>query len=424
MHYQSGIFALLPLAVAALPQAPAKGEKSAHYKARMAQYNMTAHTCIFANVNSVQDIADLECIGPYEGLDYSGIGSVAAGVGGAGNGVIPQSMPNVGAYSSALSSTSGDPEIRAQSPGDFFNFSQFYFGCVANSIAGPASLPTECTVTVTGYNNEAVVAAQSFRFVPGTFSLREPMVQANLENKFQDVEIVRFYTDAPAGDAAGVVTFLDQMEYTTYCRKNVDSSAGEEESSSSASAPASASASAFASFSASAVPSAFAAGSPQGGNGKPQGGHGKPQGGHGKPQGGHEKPQGDHGKPQGDHGKPQGGHGKPQGAHEKPQGAQEKPQGAQERPQGAQEKPQGAQEKPQGGHGKPQGAQAKPQGADQKKGPADEEESPCEEEEEEAAQGKPEGAQGKPAWAGHGKPPWAGRGKPYWVTPMGDDWQE
>lgn len=91
-----------------------------------------------------------------------------------------------------------------------------------------ASVPTSCTVTVTGYKATKQIAQQSFDFNPGV-AVTADMVKANL-NGFKGIDTATF--DTSAGDvvdtSAITATLLDDLVYTVYDAQQDNEEYGEE----------------------------------------------------------------------------------------------------------------------------------------------------------------------------------------------------
>ena len=131
-------------------------------------------------------------------------------------GVLPRSYPNAGAYSASTMLLQGEPEITNDYPGTvtlFFDFQQFYFGCVAGTAEAIASAPIGCNVTVTGYRESNEVARESFIYNPGV-ALTAPMMKASLGEEVKNLDYATFDSTYEVPDVGA--TLLDDVKYTAY----------------------------------------------------------------------------------------------------------------------------------------------------------------------------------------------------------------
>ena len=138
-------------------------------------------------------------------------------------GIIPESSPNIAAYDGLHQLLEGEPRITSEYPGsvtEFFDFQEFYFGCLADTEEAVASLPISCTITVTGYRASNQVAQQSFKFKPGLFAVTAPMPNATLSKAFKGIDEVTFNTKYSIPDAGA--TLLESLSYVAYSQNNGD----------------------------------------------------------------------------------------------------------------------------------------------------------------------------------------------------------
>lgn len=103
----------------------------------------TKYTATFDDLDYLTDDVAVQEVGPYDGLEYSGIDLLALGLAGTVTaGVIPHSDPNVGAYGETTDAIDGAPYISTQYSGsttDTFDFHHFWFGCEEGTVEGVSS---------------------------------------------------------------------------------------------------------------------------------------------------------------------------------------------------------------------------------------------------------------------------------------------
>jgi hypothetical protein len=147
-------------------------------------------------------------------------------------GVVPNSPPNVAAFSALDLSTltQGQASMRtnyADSNIDHFDLKYFYYGCTVAAQVSVVGVPKSCTITIKGYtddNRSNLVASQSFTYTPGGsglvsgllggmgLSTSSQMTKAVVDPKFKGLKRVDFSVSNPTLTAG----LIDSVGYTVY----------------------------------------------------------------------------------------------------------------------------------------------------------------------------------------------------------------
>lgn len=156
----------------------------------------------------------MQPVGTYKGLNYDGFNVI--NVGSAPLGVAAQSKPNVvvtGLVSTGLTNTATLKP--ASSKTAYFSLQSFYFGCVAATQESLASVPTACSLTLTGKRKGKVVVTQQISFNPGLLALNSPMKKQTFAGAWTNVDEIDFKQSSLLG-AAAVAVLYDNFQYTTF----------------------------------------------------------------------------------------------------------------------------------------------------------------------------------------------------------------
>lgn len=146
-------------------------------------------------------------------VESTGLSSIA--------GPVPNSPPNVAAYSKLDVATliQGQPSMMTNyqdSTVDHLDLKYFYYGCAVASQASLVGLPATCTVSVKGYADDKgtkLVAQQSFGYKPTGTSAQ--MLKASVDGRFKGLKRVDFFVTNDALTAA----LIDTVSYTVYSEK-------------------------------------------------------------------------------------------------------------------------------------------------------------------------------------------------------------
>ncbi|TKA51589.1 hypothetical protein B0A55_12553, partial [Friedmanniomyces simplex] len=169
------------------------------------------------------EVRPVTYLGPYNSL-YFNLNALDVGNGLAG--VKPQSAPNVVAFDAIAAATEGDPSILADfddSTVDSFNLQSFYFGCVVANAETAASVPVDCSITITGYRNGGEVASQDADFTTGSLlTLVANMDKVTLSSEFSNVDKVTFAIDGVLDSTLDAVLF-DNFAYDVTLKQGYSS---------------------------------------------------------------------------------------------------------------------------------------------------------------------------------------------------------
>lgn len=139
--------------------------------------------------------------------------------------VVPNSPPNVAAYSAPDLATveQGQPSMMtnyADSTIDHLDLTSFYYGCVLSTQASVAAVPVSCTVSINGYTDDEaqqLVATQSFVFTVAALQTSAQMLKASVSSKFKGLKRVDFFVDENVLKTA----LIDTVSYTVYSASKI-----------------------------------------------------------------------------------------------------------------------------------------------------------------------------------------------------------
>lgn len=118
--------------------------------------------------------------------------------------MIPHSLPNGIVTGFEQQAVNGTPSLTILYLGSTiktFDLISFYFGCALNAAQGLASVPTQCTILVAGFQNNKEVAVATYTFSPPAGQLAVPMIQAVLPKTFVKLQNLTIIQDNPTLEA-------------------------------------------------------------------------------------------------------------------------------------------------------------------------------------------------------------------------------
>ena len=108
-------------------------------------------------------------LGTYESITYNAFSLINSSDSLVGS-ITPQSKPNLIVTSSEQQGLYGTPSLTVAEPYTSFGLTDFWFACAAHTSESIVDVPTQCTVTVAGFerSSDKEVAVASFTFTPPT----------------------------------------------------------------------------------------------------------------------------------------------------------------------------------------------------------------------------------------------------------------
>lgn len=166
---------------------------------------------------------------PYKGLQYQGFTFAnTISTGGLLPGVAPKSTPNYAISNAVTESTQGTAMLTTNyidgPTGATFDLKSFYYGCVVQLLNGATAVPTQCTISIAGYQgndntiaNSKQVCAQAFQYNPtSALGLQNSAFTGPIDPECKDLNFVQVQYTLPGGLSAADATLgitIDDVVY-------------------------------------------------------------------------------------------------------------------------------------------------------------------------------------------------------------------
>lgn len=164
------------------------------------------------DITVADPLAPTGSVGIYKGLRYNEFGIAEQVV--QGEGLIPQSKPNVATFALEGELLNGIPSISPDyegSKGQYFDLEQLYFGCTITTVTNAVNVPASCTMTFTAYDSDNnQIAEKSADYDRGA-----QMQQVNFGSDFDGVYKVEFTISGLVANLLQV-GIVDSLKYDVY----------------------------------------------------------------------------------------------------------------------------------------------------------------------------------------------------------------